>query len=74
MDQGTRRIIGFGAYGGDVDGVALCCMFNKAIARMGVPKYLSSDNDPLFTYYRWEANLRINTPQTISCMADERQP
>ncbi len=59
MDQFTRRIIGFGAYAGDVDGVALCCMFNKAIARMGVPKYLSSDNDPLFTYYRWEANLRI---------------
>ncbi len=38
---------------GHVDGIALCCMFNTAIARMGVPKHLSSDNDPLFTYHRW---------------------
>jgi transposase InsO family protein len=59
MDQFTRRIIGFGVHAGDVDGVALCRMFNKAIARMGVPKYLSTDNDPLFTYHRWLANLRI---------------
>ena len=53
MDQFTRRIIGFGVHAGDVDGIALCCMFNKAIARMGVPKYLSSDNDPLFTTKIW---------------------
>ena len=26
---------------------------------MGAPKYLSSDNDPLFTYHQWKANLRI---------------
>ncbi len=44
---------------GHVDGVALCRMFNKAIARTAVPKYLSSDNDPPFTYHRWLANLRI---------------
>ena len=25
----------------------------------GLPKYLSSDNDPLFEYHRWKANLRI---------------
>ena len=24
-----------------------------------LPKYLSSDNDPLFLYHRWKANLRI---------------
>ena len=59
MDQFTRRIIGFAVHAGYVDGVALCRMFNKAIARTGVPKYLSSDNDPLFTYHRWLANLRI---------------
>jgi len=59
MDQFTRRIIGFGAHAGDVDGVALCCMFNKAISKKGLPKYLSSDNDPLFRYHRWKANLRI---------------
>lgn len=59
MDQFTRRIIGFGIHTGDIDGVAVCRMFNRAISRMGVPKYLSSDHDPLFTFHRWQANLRI---------------
>jgi len=59
MDLFTRRIIGFAVQVGPVDGMALCCMFNKAVARTDPPKYLSSDNDPLFTYHRWLANLRI---------------
>ena len=68
MDQFTRRtpralptgrIIGFGVHAGDVDGVALCRMFNKAISTRGIVKYLSSDNDPLFLYHQWQANLRI---------------
>ncbi|MDA0681552.1 MAG: integrase core domain-containing protein, partial [Proteobacteria bacterium] len=25
----------------------------------GSPKYISSDNDPLFRFHRWKANLRI---------------
>ena len=44
---------------GDVDGAALCRMFNKAISTNDVPKHLSSDNDPLFLYHQWQANLRI---------------
>ena len=59
MDQFSRRIVGFGVHAGDVDGIALCNMFSKAISRSGIPKYLSSDNDPLFQYHRWKANLRI---------------
>lgn len=59
MDQFTQRIIGFGVHVGDVDGIALCRMFNSAIATMGIQKYLSSDHDPLFTYHQWTANLRI---------------
>jgi len=59
MDQFTRRIIGFGVQAGDVDGVALCCLFNKATSGSDKPRYLSSDNDPLFEYHRWKANLRI---------------
>ena len=59
MDQFTRRIIGFGVQAGDVDGRALCRMFNQAISKQGIPKYLSSDNDPLFRYHQWQANLRI---------------
>ena len=34
-------------------------MFNTAISTKGVPKFLSSDNDPLFLYHQWQANLRI---------------
>jgi len=59
MDQFTRRIIGFGVHAGDVDGMALCWMFNTAISAQGIPRRLSSDNDPLFRYHRWQANLRI---------------
>jgi transposase InsO family protein len=59
MDPFTRRIIRFGVHAGDVNGVALCRMFNTAISSRGVPKYLSSDNDPLFQYHRWQENLRI---------------
>jgi len=59
MDQFTRRIIGFGVHQGDVDGVALCCLFNQPIASKGIPKSLSSDNDALFRYHRWQTNLRI---------------
>jgi transposase InsO family protein len=59
FDQFTRRIIGFGVHSGDVDGVALCRMFNTAISTQSAPRYLSSDNDPLFQYHRWRANLRI---------------
>ncbi len=59
MDQFSRRIVGFGVHAGDVDGIALCCMFSNAISRMGAPKYLYSDNDPLFQYHRWKANLRV---------------
>ena len=59
MDQYTRRIIGFGIERGVVDGLALCRMFTQAIRGAGLPKYLSSDNDPLYRFHQWEANLRV---------------
>ncbi len=59
MDQFTRRIIGFGVHASDVDGVTLCRLFNTAISSKGIPQRLSSDNDPLFRYHPWQANLRI---------------
>ncbi len=59
MDQFTRRIIGFAVHKGSLTGVDVCCMFNQVISGKSPPKYLSSDNDPLFTFYRWQANLRI---------------
>src|SRR5215831_11090668 len=49
MDQCTRRIIGFGIQAGVVDGLALCRMFKQAIRGVTtVPRYLSSDHDPLY--------------------------
>jgi len=59
LDQYTRRIIGFGVHAGNVDGPVLCRMFNDATSKQDRPKYLSSDNDPLFQYHRWKANLRV---------------
>ena len=59
MDQYTRRIIGFAVHAGNVDGHTLCRMFSEATSGQGWPKYISSDNDPLFQYHRWKANLRV---------------
>jgi len=59
MDQYTRRIIGFGVHRGDLNGIAICAMFNKIISNKPPPQYLSSDHDPLFRFHRWQANLRI---------------
>jgi len=60
MDQCTRRIIGFGIQADVVDGLALCRMFKQAIRGVTtVPRYLSSDHDPLYRFHQWEANLRI---------------
>ena len=59
MDQYTRRIIGFAVHAGSVDGPNLCRMFNDATSGQGWPRFLSTDNDPLFQYHRWKANLRV---------------
>ena len=59
MDIFTRRIIGFGVAGANLDGPSVCRMFNRAIARQRKPRHLSSDHDPLFRFQRWLANLRI---------------
>jgi putative transposase len=59
MDQCTRRIVGFGIHRGIVDGSALCRMFRQAVQRQPLPKYLSTDNDPLYRFHQWQANLRV---------------
>ena len=59
IDQFTRRIIGFAVHAGVLDGSAVCRMFNSIISGSMAPRYLSSDNDPLFLFRQWNANLRI---------------
>ena len=50
MDQFSRKIIGFAAHKGNIDGVATCRMFNEIISNNALPKYISTDNDPVFKY------------------------
>ncbi len=59
MDQFSRRIVGFAAHGGALDGPAICRMFNRIVSGSGAPQYPSSDNDPLFLIHQWNTNLRI---------------
>jgi len=65
MDQFTRRIVGFAVHRGIVDGLALCRMFNRAIHTEALPRYLSSDHDPLYQFHPWQANLRVLEIQEI---------
>jgi putative transposase len=59
MDHCTRRIVGCGVHRGAIDGVGLCRMFNRATRCQSMPRYLSSDHDPLYRFHQWQANLRI---------------
>jgi transposase InsO family protein len=59
MDQFTRRIIGLAVHAEALDGPTVCHMFNSIISGSRSPRYLSSDNDPLFRFRQWNANLRI---------------
>jgi len=60
MDQFTRRIIGFAVQAGSIDGPVVCRLFSEIIAGRNIlPLHLGSDNDPLFQFRQWQANLRI---------------
>ena len=65
MDVFTRRIVGLGVERADIDGIAVCRMFNRAIARQPLPKHISTDHDPLFRFHRWLANLRVREIEEI---------
>ena len=51
--------MGFAVVRGDLDGVAICHLFNRALGTQSLPKYVSTDHDPLFRFHRWRANLRV---------------
>jgi transposase InsO family protein len=69
MDISSRRIIGFGVAAANLDGPAVCRMFNRAIAKQTLPRYLSSDHDSLFRFHRWLANLRVLDVGEIKAIA-----
>ena len=71
MDVCTRRIIGFSVALAALDGPASCRMFNRVIVKQTPPRHLFSDNDPLFRFQRWRANLRImdvDEIKAVPCM------
>jgi hypothetical protein len=44
------------------DGVALCCMFHRAIRGQGLPKY-SARIDPPYRFHQWQANLHAEVTE-----------
>jgi putative transposase len=61
--------MGFGVHRGIVDGVALCRMFRRAIRGHSLPKYRSSDHDPLYRFHQWQANVRVLEVTEIKTVA-----
>ena len=68
IDVFSRRFVGFAVERGAVDGSVVCRMFNCARAKEPLPKYLSTDNDPLFRFHRWLANLRVLEVEEIKAV------
>ena len=60
MDQFSPKIVGFSITRGSPDGRRCCYMFIKILSGSSGPKRLSTDNDPLFEFYQWQANLRVS--------------
>jgi putative transposase len=60
IDVYSRRIIGYAVQKFHCAAPSVCCMFNEILAMSrAAPKRISTDNDPLFEFHRWESNLRI---------------
>ncbi len=69
MDHFSRQIVGISVHKGPLAGENICQMFAKIVIQKHLPKYLSTDHDPLFRYFQWQANLRvfeINEIKTVS--------
>ena len=59
MDQFSKHSVAVTVHKGSLSGESICQMFAHLISKNNIPKYQSSDNDPLFRYHQWQANLRI---------------
>ena len=55
----TQLVLMVGIDAPGIVATAVCRMFNDATSEAGWPERISSDNDPLFQYNRWKANLRV---------------
>jgi transposase InsO family protein len=59
VDIHTRRIIGFAAHAGDVNGIIACRLLNQILGGRSPPARVSTDHDPIFKHHRWQATLRV---------------
>ena len=63
MDQYSRKIKGFAVKAGSLSGIDIALMFCEITGKT-IPKYLSTDNDPLFKSSMWQfviGGLEIET-------------
>lgn len=59
VDIHTRRIVGFAAHAGDVNGSIACRLLNQILGGRSPPARISTDHDPIFKHHRWQATLRV---------------
>ncbi|MFK7824035.1 MAG: integrase core domain-containing protein, partial [Oligoflexales bacterium] len=60
IDQYSREIIGFRSLSGSIQGAKVCSIFNSLVSEIGrQPKYLSTDNDPVFNYHLWQIYIEM---------------
>jgi hypothetical protein len=59
VDIHTRRIVGFAAHAGDVNGIIACPLFNQILGGRSPPARISTDHNPIFKHHRWQATLRV---------------
>jgi putative transposase len=59
MDQFSRRIIGLVSTAASLMGWRCAGCSIESILEQSLPKYLSTDNDPLYRFDQWQANLRL---------------
>jgi len=65
LDVFTRRLVGFSVESAPIDGVAVCRMFDEAVAGQQTPRRVSTDHAPLFRFHPWLANLRMREIKEI---------
>ena len=71
IDVHSRRIIGYSIQATAYTGPSVCRMFNDILADARViPKRINTDNDPLFKYHQWKANLRIAEIEEIKTVPE----
>ena len=65
MDIYSRKIIGIAICPYPASGVNACAMFNSIRNEKPLPHKLTTDNDPVFNYRQWQANLRVSGIEEI---------